>query len=152
MNIFMQRAIDLAIENVKNGGQPFGAILVKDETIISEGVNELHKEYDISGHAELIAIKKAQNILQTHDLSAYTIYASGHPCPMCLTAIYFSGIKNVYYCASLEDAENVGFSLVQQIYTDLTKPNENRTLIMKQLPLEKNAVDPMKMWGESKLK
>lgn len=57
MNHFMKRAIELAINNVKKGGQPFGAVLVKDQDIIAEGVNELHKKHDVSGHAELLAIR-----------------------------------------------------------------------------------------------
>src|SRR5690625_6870776 len=93
----MKRAVELSIQNVREGGGPFGAVLVKEDTIISEGVNELHKTYDVSGHAEMIAIRKAQSALQTHDLSEYTMYASGEPCPMCLTTMYLSGIKRGYY-------------------------------------------------------
>src|SRR5690625_1819950 len=93
---FMKRAVDLAIQNVQEGGEPFGAVLVKDGKVVAEGVNELHKKYDISGHAELVAIRKAQAEKQTHDLTGYTMYASGEPCPMCLTSMYFSGIKDAY--------------------------------------------------------
>lgn len=148
MDVFMQRAIDLAIDNVSNGGQPFGAVLVKDGAIISEGVNELHKHFDISGHAELIAIRKAQQQLKTHNLSGYIMYASGHPCPMCLAAIYFSGIKEVYYSASLEDAEKVGLTVAKSIYEDLTLPNAQRKIVMKQIPLEELGKDPMKLWKD----
>lgn len=69
MNQFMERALELAEKNVRDGGQPFGAVLVKDGKIVAEGVNELHHTYDISGHAEMLAIRKAQSELQTHDLS-----------------------------------------------------------------------------------
>ena len=95
MDLFMKRAIELAVENVKEGGQPFGAVLVKGDKVVAEGVNELHLKYDVSGHAELIAIRKAQAELRTLDLAEYTMYASGEPCPMCMTAIYFSGIEKV---------------------------------------------------------
>src|SRR5699024_3508910 len=71
MDPFMKRAVQLAIDNVDEGGQPFGAVLVKDGKIVAEGVNELHTTYDISGHAELIAIRKAQADKETHDLSDY---------------------------------------------------------------------------------
>src|SRR5690625_2316196 len=108
MDKFMERAVELALENVKAGGEPFGAVLVKNGTIVSEGVNKLHKQFDISGHAELIAIRNAQQQEQTLDLAGYTMYASGEPCPMCLSAMYFSGITDVYYCQSVADAvENV---------------------------------------------
>lgn len=103
MDNFMKRAVELAIENAHAGGQPFGAVLVKNNKVIAEGVNEFHKTYDVSGHAELLAIRRTQEQLQTNDLSGYTMYASGAPCPMCLTAMYFAGIDKVYYCASLEE-------------------------------------------------
>lgn len=144
---FMQRAVELAIENVREGGEPFGAVLVKDGKIVSEGVNELHKKFDVSGHAELVAIRKAQLELKTHDLSGYTMYASGEPCPMCLTSMYFSGIKDVYFSASVEDAVAAGLGKSKLIYDDLKKPNEERSLIMKQMPLD-NYKNPMKMWKE----
>ncbi|MED0668397.1 nucleoside deaminase [Bacillus badius] len=77
MDSFMKRAVELAAENVKNGGQPFGAVLVKDSRIIAEGVNELHKKHDISAHAEMLAIRRAQEKLATNNLAGYAMYASG---------------------------------------------------------------------------
>src|SRR5690625_1210561 len=131
MDQFMQRAVQLAIENVKEGGGPFGAVLVKDGKIVAEGVNELHKKYDVSGHAELLAIRRAQEKLQTNDLSGYVMYASGEPCPMCLSAMYMAGIKEGYYCASIEDAAEVGISGSVNIYEDLKKNRAERSLKMK---------------------
>jgi len=93
MDQFMQRAVELAIGNVQEGGQPFGAVLVRDNSIVSEGVNELHKKFDVSGHAELLAIRRAQEKLQVLDLSDSIMYASGEPCAMCLSAMYFVGSK-----------------------------------------------------------
>lgn len=148
MNEYMERAVELALLNVADGGEPFGAVLVKDEKIVSEGVNELHKTYDISGHAELIAIRKAQRNLKAHDLSGYVMYASGEPCPMCFTAMYFSGIKEVYYCNSIDDAQQVGLDLSGEIYEDLQKQKEDRQLIMRQIKLEKGLDDPMIKWKE----
>ena len=149
MDQFMKRAVQLAVDNVREGGSPFGAVLVKDGNIIAEGVNELHKQYDISGHAELIAVRKAQEKLQTHDLSGFTMYASGEPCPMCFTSMVYSGIEDVYYSASLEDAAEVGLGISQKLYNDLKNPPENRMLVMKQMPLEQTQEDPMKLWKES---
>jgi len=148
MDPFMKRAVQLAIDNVDEGGQPFGAVLVKDGKIVAEGVNELHTTYDISGHAELIAIRKAQADKETHDLSDYTMYASGEPCPMCLTAMYFSGIKEAYYCASIEEAKKAGLGLSAHIYDDLKKSRHERTLSMTQIKLEKGIDDPMIIWKE----
>lgn len=144
----MKRAVRIALDNVQEGGGPFGAVLVKDGEIVSEGVNELHKNFDVSGHAELIAIRKAQSLLQTDDLSGYTMYASGEPCPMCLTSMYFVGITDAYYCASIEDAEKVGLGASKVIYNDLMKPNAERTLAMKHIPLEEDQENPMKVWKQ----
>ncbi|MBO1003945.1 nucleoside deaminase [Pseudogracilibacillus auburnensis] len=146
MDQFMKRAVELALNNVEEGGGPFGAVLVKDDKIISEGVNELHLKYDISGHAELIAVRKAQEQLQTIDLKGYTMYASGEPCPMCLTAIYFSGIERVYYCGSVEEAKSVGLGTSSFIYQELTKPKQDRTIEMIHMPLEKGSIDPFVKW------
>lgn len=146
MDEFLSRAVELAVENVKEGGQPFGAVLVKDERIIAEGVNELHKTYDVSGHAELLAIRRAQEELRTSDLSGYTMYASGEPCPMCLTAMYFAGIDKVYYCQSVEDAVKVGLGKSSMIYEELKKERADRSITMTRVPLEREQENPMQLW------
>ncbi|KWW12540.1 MULTISPECIES: nucleoside deaminase [Peribacillus] len=148
MDKFMERAVELAIGNVREGGQPFGAVLVNHNQLVAEGVNELHKTYDISGHAELLAIRRAQEEFQTNDLSGYTMYASGEPCPMCLTAMYFAGIKKVFYCASVEDAEEVGLGKSKSIYEDLQKTKAERSLSMIQMPLTEGQNNPMKLWKQ----
>lgn len=148
MNPFMKRAVQLAIDNVKEGGQPFGAVLVKDDQIIAEGINELHFKYDISGHAELVAIRKAQEKLKTHDLSGYEMYASGSPCPMCLTAMYFSGIDTIYYCASIEATAEAGLDASKKIYEDLKKPDADRRVVLQHIPLSEDMPDPMKLWQQ----
>lgn len=146
MDKFMKRAVELAAKNVKEGGQPFGAVLVKDDAIITEGVNELHKTFDISGHAELLAIRRAQEQLRTNDLSGFTMYASGEPCAMCLTAMYFSGIERVYYCASVEDASDAGLGKSKAIYEELKKEKSERILSITQMPMEEDQENPMELW------
>lgn len=150
MDEFMERAVNLAAENVRNGGQPFGAVLVHDGSIIAEGVNELHIKHDISGHAELLAIRRAQEQRQTTDLSGFTMYASGEPCPMCLAAMYFSGIGNIYYCASVENAEEAGLGKSKMIYEDLQKNKSERSVSLIHMPLKEGQVNPMKLWKEQK--
>ncbi|WP_033827110.1 nucleoside deaminase [Bacillus andreraoultii] len=146
MNEFMERALQLAVNNVNNDGQPFGAVLVKDDQIVAEGVNELHIRHDVSGHAELLAIRRAQEKLQTNNLSGFVMYASGEPCPMCLTAMYFAGIEEVYYCQSVEDAEAVGLGKSKWIYEDLKKEKVNRSLKMKQIKIREEQENPMRIW------
>lgn len=142
----MRRAVELSVKNVSEGGQPFGAVLVKDGEIVAEGTNELHIKYDVSGHAEMLVIRRAQEKLQTHNLSGFTMYASGEPCPMCLTTMYMSGIEEAYFCASIEEAAKVGLGASKVIYADLKKENEERQLVMKHMPLVEGQEDPMKLW------
>nr|WP_304214766.1 nucleoside deaminase [Fredinandcohnia onubensis] len=148
MDQFMKRAVELALQNVNEGGQPFGAVLVKDNEIISEGVNELHKIHDVSGHAELLAIRRAQERFQTNELSGYTMYASGEPCPMCMTAMYFAGIEKVYFCQSVDDAVEVGLGKSTFIYEELKKQREERTLQMTQMKLLNGQENPMLQWKQ----
>lgn len=149
MDRFMERAVELALCNVREGGQPFGAVLADPNGgIVAEGVNELHKTHDVSGHAELLAIRRAQQRLQTGDLSGYTMYASGEPCAMCLTAMYFAGIEKVYFCASVEDTAEAGLGKSKFIYEELRKPKEERTLSMVRMPLREGQDNPIKLWKE----
>lgn len=147
MNEYMKRAVELAEENVQDGGRPFGAVLVKDGKIVQEGVNELHHIHDVSGHAELLVIRREQKDQQTNDLSDYSLYASGHPCPMCLTAMYYVGIKDAYYCQSLEEAKEAGLTGKLDLYEELSKPNDQRQLKMTQQPLSPEDSDPMANWA-----
>lgn len=150
MDKFMKRAVELANKNVRDGGQPFGAVLVKNNQIISEGVNELHKRFDVSGHAELLAIRRAQEKMHTAILDGYTMYASGEPCPMCLTAMYFVGIDRVYYCQSSEEAEQAGLGNAKFVYEELQKTKFERNLKMKHMPLEADEENPLVLWQTTK--
>ena len=105
----MRRAIGLAVENVKNGGGPFGAVIVKDGKEIASGVNRVTLNNDPTAHAEVSAIRAACTSLGTFDLSGCVIYTSCEPCPMCLGAIYWAHIDKIYYGATQHDAAAVDF-------------------------------------------
>ncbi|MGK7377105.1 nucleoside deaminase [Planococcus shenhongbingii] len=146
MDQFMERAVELSLANVREGGQPFGAVLVKDNQILAEGVNELHKIQDVSGHAEMLAIRRAQQALKADSLAGSIMYASGEPCPMCLAAMYMAGIEEAYYCASVEEAVQAGLGKSQIIYEDLRKPKAERRLSMTQMPLAEDQENPLELW------
>ncbi|TFE00071.1 nucleoside deaminase [Jeotgalibacillus sp. R-1-5s-1] len=148
MNEFMKRAVQLSADNVRDGGHPFGAVIVKNGQIVAEGVNEMHHTFDVSGHAELLAIRRLQKDLQTNDLSGYTMYASGEPCPMCYTAMRFAGLDDIYYCQSVEEAGEAGLGLSGEVYHDLKKPNEERQTVMKQMKLTDGMENPMQLYAE----
>ena len=131
-NEFMKKAIDLSIESVNNGGGPFGCVIVKDNKIISEGSNKVTSNNDPTAHGEITAIRQACKKLNTFDLSGYELYSNCEPCPMCLSAIYWSHIDKVYYANTRNDAHNIDF-LDPIIYTELQKSDEEKKIKMTQI-------------------
>lgn len=107
---FLELAVELALENKRSGGRPFGAVLVKDEKVLATGVNKMLETFDPSSHAELEAIRAATKSTLSLDLSGAKIYASGHPCPMCLAAIAITGVSEIIYAFDNTDAAPFGFS------------------------------------------
>ena len=131
-NKFMERAIELSIESINSGGGPFGSVIVKDDKIISEGMNRVTVNNDPTAHGEITAIRQACKKLNTFDLSGYELYSNCEPCPMCLSAIYWSHIDKVYYANTRNDAHNIDF-LDPIIYTELQKSDEEKKIKMTQI-------------------
>ena len=111
MNEIMKLAIDKARETMNlNYGGPFGAAIIdKDGNVVAVSSNSVLKDNDPTAHAEVNAIREACKKLNTYDLSDCVLYATGHPCPMCLSAIIWANIKKVYYGCRPVDAEKIGF-------------------------------------------
>lgn len=105
----MQRAIELSINSVRNGGGPFGAVISREGEIIAEGSNGVTIYNDPTAHAEVTAIRKACEKLGTFDLKGCEIYTSCEPCPMCLGAIYWAHLDKIYYANDRKDAADIGF-------------------------------------------
>lgn len=122
---FLIRAVKLAGEGIEKGGGPFGAVIVRNGEIISEAVNNVVSLKDPTAHAEIVAIRQASKVLETHDLGDCILYSSCEPCPMCLGAIYWSGIKVVFFAADRKDAALAGFS-DKYIYDEISLPSERR--------------------------
>lgn len=110
-NEAMKLAIEKARETMnKNFGGPFGAAIVDENgEIIVVSSNSVLRDNDPTAHAEVNAIREACKKLGTYDLSGYVLYATGHPCPMCMSAIIWANIKKVYFGCTPEDAEKIGF-------------------------------------------
>lgn len=109
-NEIMQLAITEARKTMNNNiGGPFGAAIVKNNKIISIASNTVLSSKDPTAHAEINAIRKASKKLKTYNLSDCTLYTTAYPCPMCLAAIMWSNINQVYYGTKLKDAEHIGF-------------------------------------------
>lgn len=142
----MQRAIDLAVENVKQGGGPFGAVIAKDGEIVAEGVNRVTLQHDPTAHAEVQAIRKACAKKQYFDLSGYDIYSSCEPCPMCLSAIYWAHLDHLYFAATKDDAARIGFDDAF-IYQELLLPIHERKLPTAEM-MRQEAQAPFNDWEE----
>jgi guanine deaminase len=107
---FLRRAIHLATENVTSGrGGPFGAVIVRNGTIIAEAINTVTASCDPTAHAEVNAIRAATRALGTFTLAGCEIYSSCQPCPMCLAACYWARLDAIFYGASATDADRAGF-------------------------------------------
>ena len=146
-NPFLQRAIELAVQNVKERrGGPFGAVIVRDGAIIAEGTNLVTTSLDPTAHAEIVAIRKACAVLKSFELKGCVVYASCEPCPMCLAAIYWSRAERVYFAASRKDAAAAQFD-DEFLYRELSLPLERRSLPMVQ-ELREEAIAAFDAWRE----
>ena len=148
--IFMKKAIELSIRNIKNNGGPFGCVIVKENEIISEGVNSVTLNNDPTAHAEIVAIRNACKTLNTFDLSGCELYSSCEPCPMCLSAIYWSHIDKVYYGNSRKDAAKIEFD-DKLIYDELNKPIDDRKIPLLRI-LREQALKAFDLWNKTENK
>jgi len=142
---FLKTAIDLACENVANGGGPFGALIVKEQRIISSSGNRVTPNLDPTAHAEIMAIRMACQELGDFQLIDCTLYTSCEPCPMCLGAIYWARLKDVYFACNRFDAAASGFD-DSFIYDEIPKQPAQRTIAMHYLQLPK-ADAPFFAWN-----
>lgn len=132
MNKFMKISNDLANDNLKtNVGGPFGACIIKDGKVVGKGSNHVLLNNDPTAHAEIVAIRDACNNLKTYDLNGCEIYTSCFPCPMCLSAIIWANIKNVYYGNTKEDAAEIGFrdDFIYDLINNLPRNIEDTNII-----------------------
>lgn len=143
---FIHRAIELSrkagIEE-KTGGV-FGAIIVKDGSVIAEGYNQVIKQYDPTWHAEMQAIREACKKLKTPHLEGCIMYTSAECCPMCLSAAYWAHIKQIFYASTTKDALKYGGFADIDILEELRKDPKNRRITVKEI-CRQEAID---VWKE----
>jgi len=142
---FLHHALAIAEANVRAGrGGPFGAVVVRDGQVVGEGANEVTSRNDPTAHAEIAAIRAACRALDTFRLDGCTIYASAEPCPMCLAAIYWARLDQVFYAATRADAERIGFD-DQRFYEELALPAGQRRVPAARLDLP-DALRAFEVW------
>jgi tRNA(Arg) A34 adenosine deaminase TadA len=124
----MRRAIDLAEQKMRaNFGGPFGALIVRDGTVVAEGWNMVTSTNDPTAHAEIVTIRKACAAVGNFNLTDCDIFTSCEPCPMCLGAIYWTRLRRVFFCSTRFDAAKIGFD-DEFIYQELAVPLEERRI------------------------
>jgi len=143
---YMNMAAKLAEENIRKGGGPFSAIVVKNGEVIATGCNQVTHKHDPTAHAEVEAIRKATRELGTHDLSGCSIYASCEPCPMCLGAIYWARLDHLFFGNTRHEAAEVGFD-DNFIYQELKKPLQQRSIPTQHI-VTPETQRPFRIWTE----
>ena len=142
----MQKAIELSIESINSGGGPFGSVIVKDNKIISEGMNRVTVNNDPTAHGEIVAIRAATKVLNDFNLKGCELYTSTEPCPMCYSAIFWSRIDKIYYANTKKDAQQVDFD-DSLIYSELQQSINKRKIPMIQL-MRKEALVAFELWDK----
>lgn len=143
---YLNRAIELACANVKSAeGGPYGALVVKDGQVIAESGNCVTTHNDPTAHAEVMAIRLACRKLDDFQLTDCTLYTSCEPCPMCLGAIYWARLDQVFFACNRFDAAAAGFD-DNYIYDEISVNPSKRRIPMQHLNLE-TAQKPFQLWA-----
>jgi guanine deaminase len=126
---FIKRVIDSAVENLRRGGGPFAALVVRDSIVIASGANQVTSSNDPTAHAEIVAIREACRVLGAFQLASCDLYSSCEPCPMCLGAIYWARPARIFFAATHDDAAAAGFDDAF-IYRQIAVPHAQRSIPM----------------------
>ena len=145
---FMERAIQLSLENVRAGvGGPFAALVVREGRVLATGTNQVTTALDPTAHAEVVAIRGACQAIGDFQLRGCELYTTCEPCPMCMGAIYWARLAKVYYANTRDDAARIGFD-DSFIYGQLALPVESRKIPMIQM-MHEQALEAFREWEKS---
>ncbi len=133
---YLQRAVALAATHSAAGDNgPFGAVIVKNGEIIAEGWNQVVSSKDPTAHAEVVAIRRACEALETNELQGATLYSSCEPCPMCFSAAVWSRVDRVVYAETRQGAARVGFD-DEVLYQAIENMAQQKLVPCEHQPLE----------------
>ncbi|MCC3775942.1 nucleoside deaminase [Streptomyces sp. UNOB3_S3] len=149
---FAQRTIDLARQNVAEGGRPFATVIVKDGEILAESANKVAQTSDPTAHAEILAVREACVKLGTEHLTGTTIYVLAHPCPMCLGSLYYCSPDEVVFLTTRDAYEpyyvdDRKYFELSTFYDEFAKNWDERRLPLRYEPRE-DAVEVYRSWQE----
>jgi tRNA(Arg) A34 adenosine deaminase TadA len=97
---FLARALELAVEARERGDHPFGALLVTGGEIVAEARNRVISDHDLTAHAELMLVRQLEDRDQLQQFAQGTVFASCEPCPMCVGAMFWAGVRQVVFALS----------------------------------------------------
>ena len=144
-HLMMARALEQAQQAQAIGEVPIGAVVYRGYQVLAQAHNLRESQHDPTAHAEVVAIREAAQSLGTQDLSGCILYTSCEPCPMCLSAAYWSRVDHVYYANTRADAAGIGFD-DSELYDEVAKPIEARSLSITRLEND-DAVSVMQKWA-----
>lgn len=142
---YLRMAVELARQNAERGGRPFAAVVVKNGNVVATAVNSVLATGDPTAHAETEAIRAAAKALKSDQLDGCVMYASGHPCPMCLAAMYVSGVQQGYYAYSIEEVPE-GLSRGGMMYGEFRKPIREQSIRLEHHPLPSDGESVYAVW------
>ncbi|MFO0793268.1 MAG: nucleoside deaminase [Candidatus Brocadiaceae bacterium] len=147
----MRLAINKAKEGIKQGQTPFGACITKNREVVTCVHNRVWEDTDITGHAEICAIRDACRKLNVVDLTGCVIYSTCEPCPMCFSACHWAKISKIVYGARIEDAKKLGFSELT-ISNDTMKKSGNSPIEIVGDVLRDENMELFRLWSEQENK
>lgn len=146
----IKRTIQLALDNVDQGGRPFATVIVRGNEVIAESANQVAQTCDPTAHAEILAVRAACRHLGTENLSDCDIYVLASPCPMCLGALYYCSPRKVVYLTTREAyapyyRDDRQYFELETFYDEYAKPIARRRLPMEH-HADPAAIDVYKRW------
>jgi guanine deaminase len=147
---FLAEAIELAVQNVKEGGRPFASVIAREGQVIATGVNLSAQSKDPTAHAEILAIRAASQVLRSESLRGCELYTTCEPCPMCLGALYWAELDRVVFAVGGDEAIRFypgerRYHRAEDFYAQYALPLSQRRLPM-QLEQRKEGVRLFELW------
>ncbi|WP_410661701.1 nucleoside deaminase [Amycolatopsis sp. lyj-112] len=141
---WLAEAVKLATANVERGGGPFGALIVRDGSVLATGTNQVTPSLDPTAHAEVVAIRAACQAIGDYKLDGCVLVTSCEPCPLCLSAALWARVGKVVYAADRHDAAKAGFD-DREFYDLFSRPRETWPLPVGHLSLP-DSFAPFEAW------
>jgi tRNA(adenine34) deaminase len=145
---WLKEAIKKSDESVRLGGFPVGAVIVRDNKLVSCGLSNGKKLNDATQHAEIDAIRSTSKFLQTRDLKKATLYSSLEPCLMCFFASYWASIPRIVYACRKTRVSRQHYEGVHDLF-DINSKCNRQIEVTHLKGLEAEALKIIENWENS---